>query len=90
VRQRRLRWEAPERERDHERERSIPKRPYRDTALVYAGMAVVVVVIAYVTGGNLVNAVLIAAAFFVIATLWSWRNWRNRLRAEQSKSRSQP
>ena len=77
----RLRWEPPTRA-----ERQTPKRPYRDTALVYGGMAVVIVVIASLTGGNLVNAVLIAAAFFIIATLWSWRNWRNRLREERLRA----
>ncbi len=72
----RSRWDAPV-------ERTTPKRPYRDTLLVYGGMAVLVVVIALVTGGGLVRAVVFASVFFVVATLWSWRNWRNRLRAEQ-------
>jgi membrane protein implicated in regulation of membrane protease activity len=83
---RRLRWEAPKRAADS----SLPKRPYRDSALVYGGMAVVVVVIATLTGGSFLNAVLIAGAFFVVATLWSWRNWRNRLRAEQSRAENRP
>jgi len=68
----RLRWDAPG--------RSVPKRPYRDTALVYGAMAVLVVVLALVTGGGIMRALVIAAAFFVVATAWSWRNWRNRLR----------
>ena len=72
----RLRWDAPT-------ERTLPKRPYRDTVLVYGGMAVLVVVIALVTGGGVVRAVVFAIVFFVVATLWSWRNWRNRLRAKQ-------
>jgi membrane protein implicated in regulation of membrane protease activity len=81
----RLRWEPPARPVD-----STPKRPYRDTVLVYGGMAVVIVVIATLTGGDLVNAVLIAAAFFVVATLWSWRNWRNRLRDERLRAEKRP
>jgi O-antigen ligase len=72
----RLRWDAPI-------ERTTPKRPYRDTAIVYGVLAVLVVVIALVTGGGLVRAVVFACIFFVVATLWSWRNWRNRLRAGQ-------
>jgi Flp pilus assembly protein TadB len=80
VKQRRLRWDTTP------SGTSTPKRPYRDTALVYGGMALVIVVIAYLTGGSVLNAVLIAGAFFVIATLWSWRNWRNRLRAERAKT----
>jgi len=76
VRQRRLKWDAPG-------ERSIPKHPYRDTALVYGGMAIVVVLIAWATGGDVLKAFLVAGLFFVAATLWTWRNWRNRLRAER-------
>jgi membrane protein implicated in regulation of membrane protease activity len=74
----RLRWDPPT-------EGTLPKRPYRDTVLVYGGMAVLVVVIALLTGGGFVRAVVFAAVFFVIATLWSWRNWRNRLRSEQRR-----
>jgi hypothetical protein len=81
--QRRLRWDAPA-------ERPIPKHPYRDTALVYGGMAIVVVLIALATGGGLVRALAISGLFFVVATLWSWRNWRNRLRAEQARTRQPP
>jgi membrane protein implicated in regulation of membrane protease activity len=77
VSKRTLRWEPPE--------RPIPKRPYRDTVLVYGGMAIVVVVLAAVTGGSLVQALAIALAFFVIATLWSWRTWRHRLRDQRRR-----
>jgi hypothetical protein len=70
----RLRWDAPDR---HER---FPKHPYRDSALVYGAFAVVVVLIALATGGGLARALITAAVVFVVATLWSWRTWRNRLR----------
>ena len=60
----------------------LPKRPYRDTVLVYGGMAIVVVLSAWATGGKLLNAVLIAGLFFLIATAWTWRRFRERLRAE--------
>jgi Flp pilus assembly protein TadB len=75
---RRLRWDAPR------QTRTTLKRPYRDTALVYGAMSIVIVVVAIATGGSVVNAVGIALVFFVIATLWTWRTWRNRLRAEQA------
>jgi hypothetical protein len=75
----RLRWDGPE--------RPVPKRPYRDTALVYAGMAGLVVVVGLVTGGGIVRTLVIAAAFFVVATGWSWRNWRNRLRRREERRR---
>jgi membrane protein implicated in regulation of membrane protease activity len=63
----------------------LPKRPYRDTALVFGGMAIVIVLVAWVTGGDLVKALVIAALFFVAATAWGWRRWRGRLRAEAER-----
>jgi Flp pilus assembly protein TadB len=75
---RRLRWEPPH-------SGSIPKHPYRDTLLVYAGMAVLVVVIALATGGGLGRALVFAVLFFVAATLWTWRSWRNRIAAQQRR-----
>jgi membrane protein implicated in regulation of membrane protease activity len=66
-----------------------PKRPYRDTALVFGGMAVVIVLVAWATGGDLVRAALIAAAFFVAATALGWRRWRERLREENARDAGQ-
>jgi arginine exporter protein ArgO len=73
----RLRWEFPE--------RPIPKRPYRDSALVYAGLAGVVVLIAVATGGGLVRAVVVAGVVFVLATGFSWWRWHVRLRRKAEK-----
>jgi hypothetical protein len=80
---RRLRWES------NTEHRSLPKHPYRDTALVYGGMSSVVVVVALFTGGDAGKAVVIAALFFVVATLWSWRNLRNRMRAQRAHDRNE-
>jgi Flp pilus assembly protein TadB len=79
LRQRKLRWDPPPTS-------TLPKRPYRDTALVYGGMALIVVIIAWLTGGGVLKAVVIAGLFFVAATLWTWRSWRNRLRAERAQA----
>jgi len=76
----RLRWESPD------RDRPLPKHPYRDTALVYGALAVLLVVVALATGSGLPRALITAAAVFVAATLWSWRLWRNRLRDEQART----
>jgi len=54
--------------------------PYRDTMIVYAVLALVVVGLALVTGGSLGKAVVIAALFYVAATAWSLAAWRRRLR----------
>ena len=79
----RLRWEAPS------EQRPLPKHPYRDTAIVYGGMAVVVVLVSVLTGGDVAKAILIAGMFFLVATLWTWRNWRNRLRAQRTRDRKE-
>jgi Flp pilus assembly protein TadB len=55
--------------------------PFRDSAIIYACLAVLIVVVATLTGGGLGKAVAIAAAFFVGATAWSW--WRVRRRPQQ-------
>ncbi len=75
---RRLRWGAPE--------PPAPKHPYRDTLLVYAGLAAIVVLIAWATGGGVVKAVVIAGAFFLVAT--GWTTYRLRQRALEEKARS--
>ncbi len=52
----RLRWDSPVTNRD----RPVPKHPYRDTAILYGVLAVLVVVIAWATGGSTVNAAVTA------------------------------
>jgi len=74
-----LRWSAPD--------APPPARPYRDTAILYGVLALVVVVIAWLTGGRLLRAIAIAAAFFVAATAWSFWQWRSRMRrAERAEA----
>jgi membrane protein implicated in regulation of membrane protease activity len=80
----RLRWES------QEQRRPLPKHPYRDTAILYGVLAVLVVVVAYATGGDLVNAAVTAFLVFVVATLWSWRTWRNRIRAADARQEERP
>ena len=54
------------------------RHPFRDSAIIYACLSVLIVVIATLTGGGFAKAVAIAVAFFVSATAWSW--WRVRRR----------
>jgi Flp pilus assembly protein TadB len=54
------------------------KRPYRDSALIYAAFAVIILVIAVVTGGRVLWAVVAAVGAFLFATLWTWRSLRAR------------
>ena len=79
MRRRRLSWgEGPP--------ETLPKRPYRDTVVVNLGLAGAIVLVAWLTGGDVGYAILIAAAFFAIATGWSFRVWRRKLREEEGRS----
>ena len=48
-----------------------PPRPYRGSAILHAVLALVILVVAAISGGDAVKALLVAAAYFVIATGWS-------------------
>jgi hypothetical protein len=65
--------------------RGTPKRPYRDSAILYGVLAALLVAFAYVTGGDVLRAVVFGAGFFLVATLWSWWRFRQRLAAERSR-----
>ena len=77
-RPRRLRWGVPE--------QPPPKHPYRDTLIIYAVFAVVIVVLAWVTGGGVQRAAVVAILFYVVASAWSVSRWRNRLRDEAARA----
>ena len=73
----------------------MPKHPYRDSALLYAGFAVVFLVVVGVTGGTVlpkigtsfaIGALPIAVLCFVVATGYSWWRIRERLEAEEEGS----
>ncbi|MDQ2910853.1 MAG: hypothetical protein M3R39_07550, partial [Actinomycetota bacterium] len=48
--------------------------PYRDSALAYAVLGAVVVLIAALTGSSLVRSLAGGVGAFVLATAWTW--WR--------------
>ena len=75
---RRLRW-------DDDPGAAPPKHPYRDTALVYAGFAVVIVLVATLTGGGLVRALVFAGLFWAAATGYGIVSWRRRLRERERR-----
>ena len=64
---------------------TIPKRPYRDSAVLYALLAVVVLGFALLTGSDLGRALVVAVAFFVLATAWSWWRFNRRLAEERRR-----
>ena len=57
----------------------------RDTVIMYGVLALVIVVVSAFTGSGLMKAILVAAAFFVGATAWSW--WRYSRRTAQERER---
>ena len=71
---RHLRWGLPE--------APVPKHPYRDSMLVYGFFAAVVVLLAWITGGSIGKAVVIAVVVWAAATIWSIARWRQRLQRE--------
>jgi hypothetical protein len=75
---RKLRWDGTP--------RTIPKHPYRDSAILYAVFAGIVVGVTALTGGNMRAALIIAPVLFVVATGYSWWRWRQRER-EETESR---
>jgi hypothetical protein len=62
-------------------EDSIPRHPYLGSAIVYAILAIVVVIVAWATAGELGRAVIFGGGFFVVATVWSWWRFRRRIQA---------
>jgi hypothetical protein len=56
------------------------RHPYRAVALLHAGLAVVILLFAGLTGGNLTRALGFAVGYFVLATGWSWFRFRQRER----------
>jgi membrane protein implicated in regulation of membrane protease activity len=63
----------------------VPKRPYRDTVIVYAVFSLIIVGVAALTGGDLTKAAVVAVGFFVIATAWSWWRFRERIARESKR-----
>ena len=67
------------------REPARSRHPFRDTVIMYGVLALVIVIVAAFTGGGMTKATLVAGAFFVGATGWSW--WRYRRRTAQERDR---
>jgi uncharacterized membrane protein YfcA len=83
-RPRRLSWGGPP-------DAPSTKRPYRDTVVFYAVLSVLIVLVAWLTNGRVLpgdlgkrqfGALLVAVAFFAVATTYSVWHWRSRQRRE--------
>jgi hypothetical protein len=67
----------------------LPRRPYRDSALLHAVLALVIVAVALFTGGSTITGILVAAAYFLVATTWSWVRFSQRLRAAEAAEQTE-
>jgi hypothetical protein len=65
----------------------LPKRPYRDSAIMYAALAAIVVAVAWGTGGALGRALIFGGGFFLVATSWSWWRFRQRIAAQRLEAK---
>jgi membrane protein implicated in regulation of membrane protease activity len=65
--------------------KALPRHPFRDSAIFYGVLAIVIVAVTLITGGGLAKGILIAVAFFVASTAWTW--WRFRRRLEEQGER---
>jgi Flp pilus assembly protein TadB len=73
----RLRWDYTP--------RTMPRHPYRDSAIMYAILAAAVVGVTALTDGNMRAALIIAPVLFLVATGYSWWRWRRRQRQEEAE-----
>jgi Flp pilus assembly protein TadB len=64
----------------------VPERAFRDSAIFYAVLACAIVGFGVLTDNDLVQTIVIAVAFFVLATGYSWWRFRQRL-AREGESR---
>ena len=60
----------------------LPKHPYRDSAIFHLALGSLLLLVAWLTGGDLVRAVVVAVGYVVIAITWSWWRFRERLRRD--------
>ena len=62
-----------------------PSQPYRNAAIVHGLLAGAIVLVAWLSDGSLGKALVVAAAYFVIATAWTWFRFRQRERRPTEK-----
>ena len=78
--------------------RTLPKRPFRDSAIFYGALSILFVLIVWGTGGAVlprwddgqreIGGPPIAIMFFFIATGYSWWRFRQRIEEEEEGSES--
>jgi hypothetical protein len=63
----------------------LPRHPYRDGALFHGVLALLLVFVAWLTGGGIGRAIVVGALYFVAATAWTWWRFRQRLERQSGQ-----
>ena len=63
----------------------LPEHPYRDGALFHGVLAVILVAVAWLTGGGVARALVVGAIYFLLATGWTWWRFRQRILRERER-----
>jgi Flp pilus assembly protein TadB len=63
-----------------------PKSPVRDTLLVYGVLSLIIILVAWATGGPVGRALIIVPLFYVVASAWTITRLRSRARQEAAKA----
>jgi membrane protein YdbS with pleckstrin-like domain len=67
-----------------------PKHGYKDTVLVYLFLGVIVVLFAWLSGGNVVKGVVVAAILFVVGSVYSLVRWHDLVRHLRGREGERP
>ena len=60
-----------------------PRLPYRASAILHAVLGAFILIVAWLTQGNIPKALAVAIGYFVVATGWSWFQLRRREQRER-------
>jgi hypothetical protein len=63
-----------------------PTSPVRDTLVVYGVLSLIILLIAWLTGGSLGRALVIVPVFYVVASAWTISRLRARARREAAEA----
>ena len=66
------------------RQRQLPKKPFRDSAILYGVLAGIVLVVGLFLGRSVVWSVVVALVAFVLATGYAW--WRFQRRIDEERT----
>jgi len=60
----------------------LPRHPYRDSAIFHGALGLALLVVAWLTGGDLLRALVVALLYVAVAVGWTWWRFRARIRRE--------